>query len=647
LYLETRANPTNHNDFLQQHAPWGANAALATSKPIANVLPPAALAFYHALQQAEHPSNKPYFTAHHFLHAGALHETGANVLFSDHYYTSLSNAVLQALLTSQEACNSPELHAFATAVQPYLVTDHPLFFGISTMLHCDLAIAELNRYVMLSAPPTLRIGVRLIQALRLPVNEHALATCFCDVVAPLLEIGQAALLLPYLPYLTALDNSRYIALAACLLPIDASAYQQLPPPFSSKLNAVQQHYLDTLQAISRHEHQAIPLLLAFMQLKMDVKLQNRWLDTLLAAFERVHYPLQQDHVVQSVAELGSAVLSKDHLRKLALLFINANLRLPVNLFGLLQQEWIPSLVGTEQLLWQHALTVLQLSSPFSDPAQTMVNTLNTLWNRQGIATVCLNTVRASHFLARLTVPSLPHVTDEGCCVVMIAAFNAQATLQYAYNSIAAQNYSNVHIVIVDDASTVPVSQYLQVNAHVPTTIVRHETNKGPYACRNTALKQVQHFAYFVVHDADDWAHPEKLGLQIAELNARGGKAVYSRHIRVSADGRLRPENVGCFEGHGPMTSLFCAQVLHDIGPFDEVLTRGDMEYKARIAAYYGKEAIIEHDALLVLALDWHSNSKQHTDTEYKKYCMQRYKAEYAKRHALLCFMRPAIPSKTP
>src|SRR5690606_13076944 len=95
--------------------------------------------------------------------------------------------------------------------------------------------------------------------------------------------------------------------------------------------------------------------------------------------------------------------------------------------------------------------------------------------------------------------------------VLMPAFNAERTLKTAASSILQQTWRSLELIIVDDASTDATWRIAQdiAAADSRVTVRRNTTSVGPYVCKNLMLNLVQG-EYITCHDADDWAHPQRL-----------------------------------------------------------------------------------------------------------------------------------------
>lgn len=93
--------------------------------------------------------------------------------------------------------------------------------------------------------------------------------------------------------------------------------------------------------------------------------------------------------------------------------------------------------------------------------------------------------------------------------VIVPAFNTAQRLKFSLNSIAVQDYVNLEIIFVDDASTddtgIIAREILSSSAR-PFTLITNSTNSGASSSRNTALASAKgEYVCFV--DADDSVRP--------------------------------------------------------------------------------------------------------------------------------------------
>ncbi len=93
--------------------------------------------------------------------------------------------------------------------------------------------------------------------------------------------------------------------------------------------------------------------------------------------------------------------------------------------------------------------------------------------------------------------------------VLMPAYEAEATLREAVESALAQTVGDLELLVIDDASRIPVRDVLAGIADPRLRIIRRSHNGGPGAARNTGLRHAR--APLVSQlDADDMWEPDYL-----------------------------------------------------------------------------------------------------------------------------------------
>lgn len=101
------------------------------------------------------------------------------------------------------------------------------------------------------------------------------------------------------------------------------------------------------------------------------------------------------------------------------------------------------------------------------------------------------------------------LSDAGVCVI-IAAYNAEATIAKAVASALAQEHV-AEVIVVDDASSDATASAARSadDGTQRLQVLEQTTNLGPAAARNRALTQ-SNSPYFCVLDADDYMLPDRM-----------------------------------------------------------------------------------------------------------------------------------------
>jgi glycosyltransferase involved in cell wall biosynthesis len=106
-----------------------------------------------------------------------------------------------------------------------------------------------------------------------------------------------------------------------------------------------------------------------------------------------------------------------------------------------------------------------------------------------------------------------HAMNGPLVTVVMPAFNAEAFIANAIESVLAQDYRPFELIVVDDGSTDRTAEV--VRAFPAARYVRQE-NQGPGAARNTGIRLARGELVANV-DADDLVPPWKLSVQVAYL----------------------------------------------------------------------------------------------------------------------------------
>ncbi len=125
--------------------------------------------------------------------------------------------------------------------------------------------------------------------------------------------------------------------------------------------------------------------------------------------------------------------------------------------------------------------------------------------------------------------------------VIMPVYNCEDYVTEAIGSVQAQTCEDWELICVDDASTDSSAEVVEdlARSDPRITLIRHETNRGPAAARNTALKHARG-DFVAVLDSDDMAPPERFELSLKafeedpELVLVGGQ-----HAIIGPEGDIR------------------------------------------------------------------------------------------------------------
>ncbi len=135
--------------------------------------------------------------------------------------------------------------------------------------------------------------------------------------------------------------------------------------------------------------------------------------------------------------------------------------------------------------------------------------------------------------------------------VIMPAYNSAKYIGEAIDSVLAQTYPVLEIIVVDDGSTDDtrkiVSQYSIPNTQCIKYI--YQENKGPAAARNKGIKEARG-EYIAFLDSDDIWMPEKIAFQLARLEKEEKYSMmHSGRNRIMENGIIVDSSlVECSEG---------------------------------------------------------------------------------------------------
>lgn len=111
--------------------------------------------------------------------------------------------------------------------------------------------------------------------------------------------------------------------------------------------------------------------------------------------------------------------------------------------------------------------------------------------------------------------------------VIIPVFNREATLERAVQSVLAQTWKDLEVIIVDDASTDATAQHMRrMEALSPkVTCLFHEERHGANYCRNAGITAAKG-EYIAFQDSDDFWHAQKLEKQLRAMEANCADFVF-------------------------------------------------------------------------------------------------------------------------
>jgi glycosyltransferase involved in cell wall biosynthesis len=163
------------------------------------------------------------------------------------------------------------------------------------------------------------------------------------------------------------------------------------------------------------------------------------------------------------------------------------------------------------------------------------------------------------------------------------AFDEEAFIGEALDSVLAQSYDPIEVIVVDDGSR---DRTAEIAAAHPVCLLRR-AHQGDPAARNAGLALARG-DYWTTFDADDLMPPERIARQVALLEERPElDIVLGLTEAFVTPGQPRPAHYNPAWDDGPFpacsgTVLGRRSVLDLVGPFDETLpVASDFDWLAR------------------------------------------------------------------
>jgi glycosyltransferase involved in cell wall biosynthesis len=191
----------------------------------------------------------------------------------------------------------------------------------------------------------------------------------------------------------------------------------------------------------------------------------------------------------------------------------------------------------------------------------------------------------------MIVTPVPKVT------VVIPVCNREKYVGEAIESILAQTFSDFELLVIDDGSTDRSREVVQSYHDPRIRLVCNETNLGVAKTRNRGI-HLARGEYLAVLDSDDWAHPERLGKQVAFLDSHPDYAAVGAWIAwMDGEGRslrrvrrkpVLPDEIAALrlfrQGIENSASMARTVVLREYGHQEQYNLSEDFDLWARIAA---------------------------------------------------------------
>jgi glycosyltransferase involved in cell wall biosynthesis len=175
--------------------------------------------------------------------------------------------------------------------------------------------------------------------------------------------------------------------------------------------------------------------------------------------------------------------------------------------------------------------------------------------------------------------------ENSLVTVVITTYNRPRLVRRAIDSVLRQTYKNLEIIVVDDDPGSNLASWIEQRNLQNLTYLRHDTNLGLAAARNTGLRHARGKYIAYLDDDDEWID-EKIAQQVALVQECDDtvQVVYCGALIVSPDGKVMGKNKPRLRGNIrdyiaekglytiPSSCLFLRTALEQLGGHDQELT---------------------------------------------------------------------------
>lgn len=195
------------------------------------------------------------------------------------------------------------------------------------------------------------------------------------------------------------------------------------------------------------------------------------------------------------------------------------------------------------------------------------------------------------------------MVDQGPLVsVVMTTFDPDQRMDIAVESILAQSWRNLELIIVDDGSADDGRAHVEKweGRDQRIRILQLPVNQGTYPARNAAIGAARG-EFITFQDADDWSHPRRIERQVIPM-LENERLVATRSTCARATEQLVFSWVGYRPTRFNASSLMFRvdPIVKELGYFDNVRKAADTEYHRRIEAIHPDGCLDLDEAPLAL-----------------------------------------------
>jgi len=248
---------------------------------------------------------------------------------------------------------------------------------------------------------------------------------------------------------------------------------------------------------------------------------------------------------------------------------------------------------------QYALNIF-LANKHLDDEEKWLLLINKYLAKFKLLPIALLDNNSSRF-QRLTCKADYSIFDGPLVSIIMTTYNTEGYVEQSINSLLLQTWSNLEIIVVDDASTDNTLSIINSIAERDKRIkvISNHENVGPFVSKNRAILMVKG-KYVTCHDSDDWAHPQRIENHVkVMIENKNIKASISSMLRLSLNGEFTQFlKLGgtSFDGVMRLASVSCMfdvfAFKEQLGFWDDVRFSADSELIERARKVFGEGYVV-------------------------------------------------------
>jgi CDP-glycerol glycerophosphotransferase len=168
--------------------------------------------------------------------------------------------------------------------------------------------------------------------------------------------------------------------------------------------------------------------------------------------------------------------------------------------------------------------------------------------------------------------------------LIIPVYNVERYIKLCLKSVAAQNYKNLHVIVVNDGSTDKSMQIVDAFAGKLNLQIVNQANAGLAAARNAGVDAIDRTDYLMFLDSDDALRLGALKALVGQLQKSGSDFVVGDCTRMKGVTRVKRVDTRQVYAKGTRSAITFAQhpaVIRDVTAWNK-LFRYDFYQWARL-----------------------------------------------------------------